>query len=236
MVTASKILLGFLIGVTVGAGSILLLSKEPGINKDWMELLPKESAIGYSSEALFGVDISLPEVKNLGGKGKFLEPTDPAVNDLQLGYKITTTVESLDTANIPEQYRVARKSVILSPPLSEERRAQLDQIVRQMIANNESDDNIQLVVDDFKQKYGEKGAEVEIPPVEEVVYQVHFEFDLRDEDDFVLTSLGSESHTIRSGQENSWQSIAEGRIPRSVAARTQSISLAMTVDQCNTCR
>ena len=193
MVTASKILLGFLIGVTVGAGSILLLSKEPGINKDWMELLPKESAIGYSSEALFGVDISLPEVKHLGGKGKFLEPTDQAANDLQLGYQITTTVEGLDTSNIPEQYRVARKTVILD-------------------------------------------AEVEIPPVEEVVYRVHFEFDLRDEDDFVLTSLASESHTIRSGQENSWQSIAEGSIPRSVAARTQSISLAMTVDQCNTCR
>lgn len=43
--------------------------------------------------------------------------------------------------------------------LSEERRKQLDDIVSQMEANNESEDNIQFVVNDFKTKYsGESGA------------------------------------------------------------------------------
>lgn len=38
--------------------------------------------------------------------------------------------------------------------LSEENRQKLDGIVQQMVANNESDQNIQTVVDDFKTKYG----------------------------------------------------------------------------------
>jgi len=38
-------------------------------------------------------------------------------------------------------------------PLTEDRRVQLDSIVQQMVTNKESDDNIQLVVNDFKSKY-----------------------------------------------------------------------------------
>lgn len=38
--------------------------------------------------------------------------------------------------------------------LTEQRRKQLDSIVSQMVANKESDANIQFVVNDFKQKYG----------------------------------------------------------------------------------
>src|SRR6516162_8369470 len=37
--------------------------------------------------------------------------------------------------------------------LSEEHRQKLDSIVQRMIANQESDANIQFVVDDFKKKY-----------------------------------------------------------------------------------
>ncbi len=40
--------------------------------------------------------------------------------------------------------------------LSEESRSKLDGIVQKMIANKESDENIQFVVGDFKSKYGEK--------------------------------------------------------------------------------
>jgi hypothetical protein len=38
--------------------------------------------------------------------------------------------------------------------LSQDRRAQLDGIVRQMVTNQEPEDRIQMVVDDFKDKYG----------------------------------------------------------------------------------
>ena len=40
--------------------------------------------------------------------------------------------------------------------LSEEQREQLDGIVQEMISNNESEDDIQFVVDDFKNKYAGK--------------------------------------------------------------------------------
>ena len=40
--------------------------------------------------------------------------------------------------------------------LSEEQREQLDGIVQDMISNNESEDDIQFVVDDFKSKYAGK--------------------------------------------------------------------------------
>lgn len=43
--------------------------------------------------------------------------------------------------------------------LSEQRRTQLDGIVSQMIANKETDDDIQKVVDDFSQKYSAEQAE-----------------------------------------------------------------------------
>jgi hypothetical protein len=43
-------------------------------------------------------------------------------------------------------------------PLSEQSRAKLDGIVQQMTANKESDENIQTVVNDFKQKYGSQDA------------------------------------------------------------------------------
>ncbi len=42
----------------------------------------------------------------------------------------------------------------LAGTLSEDRRKQLDAIVSQMQSRNESDENIQAVVDDFKKKYG----------------------------------------------------------------------------------
>ncbi len=39
--------------------------------------------------------------------------------------------------------------------LSEQNRAKLDGIVQQMVANKESDEDIQFVVNDFKTKYSE---------------------------------------------------------------------------------
>ena len=40
--------------------------------------------------------------------------------------------------------------------LKEENRKKLDGIVSKMVANKESDSDIQLLVEDFKSKYGEK--------------------------------------------------------------------------------
>jgi hypothetical protein len=54
-------------------------------------------------------------------------------------------------------------------PLPEERRSQLDGIVNQMVQNKESDENIQLVVNDFKTKYEGQGPPSKEPGLTESI-------------------------------------------------------------------
>lgn len=49
------------------------------------------------------------------------------------------------------------------PGLADEHRAKLDSIVQQMIKNKESDSDIQMVVNDFKQKYSTKTPDAQLP-------------------------------------------------------------------------
>ena len=56
--------------------------------------------------------------------------------------------------------------------LSEEDRLKLDEIVSQMIQNNESDESIQFVVEDFKSKYGVKKKDSDLPVQEEVTESI----------------------------------------------------------------
>lgn len=56
--------------------------------------------------------------------------------------------------------------------LSEEDRLKLDEIVSQMIQNNESDESIQFVVEDFKSKYGVKKKDSDFPVQEEVTESI----------------------------------------------------------------
>lgn len=46
--------------------------------------------------------------------------------------------------------------------LSEQRKKQLDEIVGKMVENKETDDNVQFVVDDFKEKYGSEVVKTEV--------------------------------------------------------------------------
>ena len=56
--------------------------------------------------------------------------------------------------------------------LSEEDRLKLDEIVSQMTQNNESDESIQFVVEDFKSKYGVKKKDSDLPVQEEVTESI----------------------------------------------------------------
>ena len=87
--------------------------------------------------------------------------TTPAVQkDLK---ELVDTVQKGRSQNLSalsdEQLQVYKNLLENSPrgerrTLSEDRRKQLDSIVGQMQSRNESDENIQVVVDDFKKKYG----------------------------------------------------------------------------------
>ena len=56
--------------------------------------------------------------------------------------------------------------------LREEDRLKLDEIVSKMIQNNESDESIQFVVEDFKSKYGVKKKDSDLPVQEEVTESI----------------------------------------------------------------
>jgi len=55
------------------------------------------------SDAMFA-DISLPEIKQLEGKAKFIRD-GVSKDEVQLGYLVTVTVDNLDTSKIPAKYR-----------------------------------------------------------------------------------------------------------------------------------
>ena len=81
-----------------------------------------------------------------------------------------------------------------------------------------------------------KGGEVILEPVQQVVYKVHFEFELKDKDGFVLMSTTSEPSYLYSGQENVFQGIAQQKISLEKAKHTKSVTLNMSVEKCETCR
>ncbi|MDA2924116.1 hypothetical protein MYX65_05580 [Acidobacteria bacterium AH-259-L09] len=79
------------------------------------------------------------------------------------------------------------------------------------------------------------GIEAEIPPLEQVVYEMRFDFALRDTDGFILSKLSSAPDTVTSGKDNRFLSIVENLIPRPIAERTASIEFSMNLRKCNSC-
>ncbi|MCI0560510.1 MAG: hypothetical protein MN733_18645 [Nitrososphaera sp.] len=97
--------------------SLQLLFKKRSITAEWKQLSiepasrgyrfspPASPGYGFSPEALFDVDIKLPDIKTLTGKAKFID--EPG--RIRLGYLITVVVEKLDLTKLPEKYRKERK-------------------------------------------------------------------------------------------------------------------------------
>jgi hypothetical protein len=76
---------------------------------------------------------------------------------------------------------------------------------------------------------------LELGPTEQVDYKAHFEFTLKDVDGFELVAVSSAPVDVLSGQENVFQGLAKEKIPASVATRTKTIQMDMTLDKCSTC-
>lgn len=71
---------------------------------DWIQLAKaSKTGVIFSSDALFKGDISFPNIKDIQGQAKFL-PDDGTKSEVQLGYVVTVTVDSLDTSKIPKKY------------------------------------------------------------------------------------------------------------------------------------
>ena len=78
-------------------------------SNEWFDLKTDNSGPSYSSDALFNSDISLPKIKKVSGKAKFINYTTKNPKDVVLGYIVNVTVENLDTSKIPKKYLEDKK-------------------------------------------------------------------------------------------------------------------------------
>jgi hypothetical protein len=165
-------------------------------NKGWISLSSNHAGkkpVSYLTEAIFGVDIALPEVTNLTGKVKFLEGIKGVNNSTNLGYLVEINVAPLDLSKVPQKYKEEKKEII-------------------------------------------NGEETIKLPIDQVVYEINFQFMLRDSDGFILKEIESKTHPISSGELNRIQEVAPESIAATIANRTRSVSFNMTVRKCLTCQ
>jgi hypothetical protein len=77
---------------------------------------------------------------------------------------------------------------------------------------------------------------LELGPPEQVLYEGHFEFMLKDADGFVLMKLNGPIEHLSSAAENSVQGTTEDVIPHSVILRTKKVAASFLVTSCNPCQ
>ena len=165
-------------------------------NTEWIDLswgIENKNSITYSTEALFGSDILLPDIVDISGKVKFIEGISGNDNLANLGYKINVKVAALDIDKVPQKYKEEKTLKI-------------------------------------------KDHEVTSLPIEQVVYEILFEFFLKDTDGFVINNIESKKHFIYSGQQNRYQDTVSAAFPINIANRVKSIDFKMGVTKCETCK
>ncbi|GEM_PF-2251717 len=106
-----------LLAIGIAAGYYFAVTMKTAWNFDWKELSLDQpfshfsgKGYGYSTEAIFDSDISLPNIRKLSGKAKFLSVSPKSRNDeLNLGYIVSVDVEKLDLQWVPQKYKVEKK-------------------------------------------------------------------------------------------------------------------------------
>jgi hypothetical protein len=82
-----------------------------------------------------------------------------------------------------------------------------------------------------------KGSDgFEYMPPEQVLYEGHFEFTLKDADGFVLMKVNGPVEHLSAAAENSVQGTVEEKVPSSVIKRTKEVDVSFLVTSCNPCQ
>lgn len=150
----------------------------------------EKGSVGYSSAAIFGVEIPLPELKSISSKAKFFDSRSGKKN-AELGYIVSIDVEKLDISKLPEKY--------------------------------------------LKDRPVPNSTTWVIPPLEQVIYEIHMEFILFDKDGFQLAHLSGPKHSIESGKINTFQDVVLKPISYEIAKRTTSIQPKVSIEKCLSC-
>jgi hypothetical protein len=76
---------------------------------------------------------------------------------------------------------------------------------------------------------------LEFGPPDQVLYEGHFEFTLKDADGFVLLKMGGPVEHLSAGAENQVQGTTDDTIPQSVIERAKEVDVGFLVTACNPC-
>jgi hypothetical protein len=77
---------------------------------------------------------------------------------------------------------------------------------------------------------------LEFGPPDQVLYEGHFEFTLKDADGFVLLKVDSPTEHLSAGSDNPLQGTTEQTVPTSVVERTKEVDVGFVVTSCNPCQ
>src|SRR5579872_61591 len=76
----------------------------------------------------------------------------------------------------------------------------------------------------------------EFSPPDEVLYEGHFEFTLKDTDGFVLMKMDGPTEHLSAGSDNAVQGSTEQTVPTSVVNRTKRVDVSFVSVSCNPCQ
>ena len=83
----------------------------------------------------------------------------------------------------------------------------------------------------------ENGYKVTTLPIEQASYAIEFDFDLKDQDGFVLQTVHAKDvPSLMSGAKNTFQAKTEDPIPYATAIKVQEILLRPSIVKCLTCK
>jgi hypothetical protein len=77
---------------------------------------------------------------------------------------------------------------------------------------------------------------LEFGPPDQVLYEGHFQFTLKDGDGFVLLKLDGPTEHLSAAAENSVQGTTNQAVPNSVIQRTKEVDVSFLVTSCNPCQ
>jgi len=86
----------------------------------------------------------------------------------------------------------------------------------------------------YRQTTKEKNG-LEIGPPDQVLYEGHFQFTLKDGDGFVLLKMDGPVEHLSAAADNSVQGATDQTVPDSVILRTKEVDVGFLVTSCNPC-
>jgi len=150
------------------------------------------------------------------------------------GYGFTSEALFNSDIPLPEIKKLSGKSKFIKAPNATSDELNLGYVISVDIDKLD----LQKIPEKYKveRKEQHKAGEFTVLPIEDAVYEISFDFALKDKDGFEILELKSPSHNLYTGKMNSFQDSVKQTISSAIADRVANIGLHMTIEKCETCR